>query len=513
MTPHHRPCSNAPQSCGEMNEPHSHGDHGHPPRGLMAGANTRGARLLITLAINFVIPVAQIIGGILSNSIALISDAVHNFSDFAAVFISYVAYRISRKGVSTRHTFGFQRAEILGALLNVVILTCAVVYILYEAINRFFQPEAVSGGVVMILAGVGIIGNGFSAWLLHRDASHNLNVRGAFLHMMGDFLTSVVVLVNGAILMFKPWYWLDPLLSVLIAAFILKNGWTVVKESVGILMNATPRHLDLEAVQNVLEARPEIHSAHYLHVWQVGSCGVAFTCHLTVDDQNVSQTEALAADLRKLLYEKFGIDHPVFQFETSVCGNATLLCEISDAENPGGPSMAAGSPETNHQGPKQGQNPGRFSFGRLLEAGLRVLVGGIFIYAAVPKIIDPAAFAETVLNYQILPEVLINPVAIFLPWLELITGVLILSGLWLEGALVIYNLLMLTFIGILIYNTARGLDIHCGCFSTSGTEVINLDTILRDSLILIPSAYLLYRVFTRSAGNSEARSNRPADTA
>src|SRR6056297_2639064 len=110
MTPPDPPCSNDSRSCGKTDEPHSHGDHGHPPRSLMARANTRGARLLITLAINFVIPVAQIIGGILSNSIALISDAVHNFSDFAAVFISYVAYRISRKGVSTRHTFGFQRA-------------------------------------------------------------------------------------------------------------------------------------------------------------------------------------------------------------------------------------------------------------------------------------------------------------------------------------------------------------------------------------------------------------------
>jgi cation diffusion facilitator family transporter len=493
MAPLHPSCSNDSHPCGETGGQHDHEGHEHGPGGPIAGANSRGSRLLITLAINFVIPVAQIIGGILSNSIALISDAVHNFSDFAAVFISYVAYRISRKGVSTRHTFGFQRAEILGALLNVVILTCAVVYILYEAVNRFFHPEAVSGGVVMILAGVGIVGNGFSAWLLHRDASHNLNIRGAFLHMMGDFLTSVVVLVNGAILMFKPWYWLDPLLSVLIAAFILKNGWTVVRESVGILMNAAPRHLDLKAVQEVLEARPEVHSAHYLHAWQVGSCGIAFTSHLTVDDQPVSETEALAKELRELLYEKFGIDHPVFQFETSACGNGTLLCEISDAEKPGGEAPAAVSPETNEQRSKQGKNPGRSGFGRLL-------VGGVFIYAAIPKIIDPAAFAETVLNYQILPELLVNPVAIFLPWLELITGVLILAGIWLEGALVIYNLLMLDFISILIYNTARGLDIHCGCFSTSGTDVINLGTIMRDSLILIPSAYLLYRVFAKKKG-------------
>ncbi|MFP4533575.1 MAG: cation diffusion facilitator family transporter, partial [Desulfobacterales bacterium] len=157
--------------------------HAHPSAG-----DTRGGRLLITLAINFIIPLAQIIGGLYANSMALISDAVHNFSDFVAILISYIAYLIGRKGVSERHTFGFQRAEIIGALLNVIILTCAVVFIVYGAIHRLFNPAAVSGSIVIILAGVGIVGNGISAWVLHRDASHNLNVRGAFLHMMGDFL-------------------------------------------------------------------------------------------------------------------------------------------------------------------------------------------------------------------------------------------------------------------------------------------------------------------------------------
>jgi cation diffusion facilitator family transporter len=150
--------------------------------------------------------------------------------------------------------------------------------------------------------------------------------------MLGDFLTSVAVLVNGALLMIKPWYWLDPLLSFLIAFFIMKNAWTVVKESVGILMNAAPRAFDVEAVQKYLEALPEIHSAHYLHAWQLASCGIAFTCHLTVEDQLVSETEILSEKLRRELDDRFGIDHPVFQFETKVCGNATLLCGISEAE-------------------------------------------------------------------------------------------------------------------------------------------------------------------------------------
>ena len=472
----------ADTACPESASPHFGHSHSH--------GDARGNRLLITLAINFIIPLAQIIGGLYANSIALISDAVHNFSDFVAIFISYIAYLIGRKGVSERHTFGFQRAEIIGALLNVIILTCAVVFIVYGAVNRLFHPAAVSGAIVMVLAGVGIVGNGISAWVLHRDASHNLNVRGAFLHMMGDFLTSVVVLANGAVLLFKPWYWLDPLLSLLIAAFILKNAWTVIKESVAVLMNAVPKELDLPKVQEFLEDRPEIRSAHYLHAWPVGSCGIAFTCHITVNDQMVSDTEILAEKLRHELFHQFGIDHPIFQFETTVCGNATMLCEISDAETPGGIKKAARQPEKTLFHAK---------LDRWLFIGLRILIGGIFIYAAIPKILDPGAFAKTIFNYQILPEILVNPVAIVLPWLELVTGAFIILGIWLEGALIIYNLLMVAFIGALVFNTARGLDIHCGCFSQEPGDIINVGTIIRDALIFIPSAYLLIRVFTRPA--------------
>ncbi|MFO7840379.1 MAG: cation diffusion facilitator family transporter [Desulfosalsimonadaceae bacterium] len=453
-----------------------------------------GARLLLTLAINFIIPVAQVAGGILSNSIALISDAVHNFSDFAAVFISYMAYRIGRRGVSARHSFGLQRAEILSALFNVIILCCAVAYIIYTALQRFFQPEPVSGWIVIALAGVGLAGNGLSAWLLHRDAEHNLNVRGAFLHMLGDFLTSAAVLVSGAVLVLKPWYWIDPLLSVFIGAFILKNSWSVLRESVNILMNAVPRGLDLEDVQEFLENRPEIHSAHYLHAWQTGSRGIDFTCHLTVDDQMVSETEGLAADLRQRLWNGFGIDHPVFQFESSVCGNATLTCEIADC----GHAAKKGA---------ERKNPAGRTYMDFLFFFLRLAAGGIFIYAALPKIINPQAFAETVANYQILPGLLVSPVTIVLPWLELFTGILIILGIWLEGALVIYNSLMLIFTAILVYNTARGLDIHCGCFSQSAGHIINSKTIIRDVLIWIPAALLLLRVFTKRAKKS-ARSGQ-----
>jgi len=289
---------------------------------------TSGKRLLLTLALNFIIPAAQIVGGIVSNSVALISDAMHNFSDFTAVLISYVAFRIGQKGASASNTFGYQRAEVMAALINGAILVGASIFIVYEAAGRFYHPQPVLGRIVMILAGVGILGNGLSAWLLHRDASHNINIRGAFLHMLGDMLTSVVVLISGAILVFRPWYWLDPLLSLLIVAFILKNCWSIIKEATAVLMNATPKGIDIQQIKDFLENIPEVCAVHYLHAWNVSSSSVAFSCHVEVNDQTVSQTEVLAEKIRHELYHRFGIDHPILQFETVRCGNGGLLCAI-----------------------------------------------------------------------------------------------------------------------------------------------------------------------------------------
>ncbi len=288
--------------------------------------DTTGFRLLITLMLNFIIPVIQLIGGVYGRSMALISDATHNFSDFTAVLISYVAYRVGQRGASTKHTFGYWRAEIMAALLNVTILVGASVYIVYEACQRLFNPETVSGLVVVWIAGVGVIGNGLSAWLLHKDARHSLNVRGAFLHMLGDLFTSVAVLVGGVVLIFKPWYWLDPVLSLLIVYFIMKNCWGILKEAGGILMNATPAGINIEEVKEILEQISGVCGVHYLHAWNLSSSSIAFSCHIVVSDQLISDTETLAKTIRKTLLDRFGIDHPILQFETSQCGNGTILC-------------------------------------------------------------------------------------------------------------------------------------------------------------------------------------------
>ncbi|MEJ5357859.1 MAG: cation diffusion facilitator family transporter [Desulfobacterales bacterium] len=302
-----------------------------------AGDGQTGVRLLATLALNLLIPLAQLAGGVAAGSMALISDATHNFSDFAAVLIAYIAFRIGRRGASVRHTFGYRRAEVLAALVQVGLLAGASAVIVLEAVERLRHPTAVEGGLVMALAALGVVGNGLSAWLLHRDARHSLNVRGAFWHMVGDMLTSVAVLIGGAILTVQPWYWLDPLLSFGIVVFILKNSLTIARESGLILMNSTPRGLDLEAVRRHLEGIDGVRGVHYLHAWNLASSGIAFSCHVVVPDQAVSRTETLAERLRHDLRKRFGIDHPVFQFETAACGNGDLLCGLSCGNGNGGP--------------------------------------------------------------------------------------------------------------------------------------------------------------------------------
>jgi len=438
----------------------------------------------MTLALNLLIPVVQVIGGIQAHSMALISDAAHNFSDFTAVLIAYIANRIGRKGASVYNTFGYRRAEILAALINVGLLAGAAVFIVYEAIQRLHHPESVAGRLVVLVAGIGVLGNGLSAWLLHRDAGHNLNVRGAFLHMLGDLLTSVVVLLSGVVLIYKPWYWMDPVLSMLIAIFIARNCWTILKEATCILMNGTPNGLDINRIKSFLEQIPGISGVHYLHAWNVCSSSVAFSCHVVVPDQSLSKIDALSNRIRRQLSQHFGIDHPILQFEATPCGEPSLLCALSRGipENAGEKPQAAWKKE------------GPF-FKQPLLFWARVILGAVFILASADKIYHPEAFAQMIYNYQILPGALINISAIVLPWVELLLGCLLLLGWWLPGAVTLANLLLATFFGALLFNTARGLNVHCGCFSTSTQGgPATAWYLVRDAFFLLMGGYLIFKV-------------------
>ncbi len=295
-----------------------------------------GRRLIATMIMNLIIPAVQIYGGILSGSMALISDALHNLMDFVSVLISYAALRLGRRGPTLEQTFGYKRLEVLGALLNVALLFGASFYILVESWSRLLDPQPIKGNIVIWAALIGFAANLISTMLLRSGAKVNLNMRGAFLHMLTDALTSLVVALLGVIWLYRPWYWLDPVVSSLIIVLILYSGWDILKESLDILMNATPSGIDLQDIKREVEALEGIEDMHHLHVWSISSGQVALAAHLIVQDQMLCKVDELAARVRDLLLDHFRIQHPILQFETRAYETTGLLCCVA-AEHPSHP--------------------------------------------------------------------------------------------------------------------------------------------------------------------------------
>jgi len=289
-----------------------------------------GKRLLVTMVLNLVIPAIQIYGGIISGSMALISDALHNLSDFTSVAISYTALRLGRQKPTVQQTFGYKRLEVLAAVLNVALLYGVGLFIALENWSRFSHPRPIEGQVVIILATCAFAANLLSTLMLRSGARENMNIRSAFLHMLTDAVTSLVVAVLGIIWLYKPWYWLDPLVSWLIVAMIVYSGWGILKSALLILMNATPEHIDIEEVRQSVEEVAGVDEIHHLHIWNVSAESVALAAHVIVPDQMLSAIDDLSERIRSLLHEKFRIDHPILQFETRKHDHTSLLCRMDE---------------------------------------------------------------------------------------------------------------------------------------------------------------------------------------
>lgn len=459
-------------------------DHGHHVLTEDGSANKK--RLLSAMFINLIIPALQVAGGLYAGSMAIVADATHNFSDFASLCISYVAMVIASRGASLTHTFGFKKAEVLAACVNVVLLLLACFLIVKESVHRFLQGSVVLGSVVVWLAALGIVGNGLSAWILSKGARDSLNIKGAFLHMVADMLTSVGVLIVGLIISIRPWFWLDPVVSLIIVLFILRNCWQILRESVHVLMDAVPFHIDLMEVKKAIESVPGVVGAHYLHAWSISPKVTAFSCHVVVPDERISELQKTRDFIEKMLASRFGINHPVLQFESEECGNGGLLCEVSCKPSSGNPV-----PQKNR--PSKSPESRRLRIFRIL---MRIALGGIFVWASYDKIANPRGFAEVVYNYMILPDRLINLTAIILPWLELFTGLSLIFGVFIRGGLAISLFLLITFTGAILANIIRGIDISCGCFTTNQKEATPLAMwldVLRDLGMTIWAGWLFYQ--------------------
>lgn len=276
----------------------------------------KGRKLLFTIILNIVITVSQVVGGFLSGSLALFSDALHNFSDVLSLIVSYIADLYSKKDASSERTFGYKRAEIIAAFVNSLSLIIVAVYLIYEAVIRFINPKEIESGLVIWLALLGIVANGLSVLLLRKDSKENINIRSAYLHLFSDMAASIAVLIGGLLMKYYNWFWVDSVLTVLIAIYLLFIGYDLLKKSFKVLMLFTPDDLNLELISEEITKFPEINNVHHMHVWQLNDKEIHLEAHAEFkDDISISQFDDILFKVEELLHKEYGINHVNIQPE------------------------------------------------------------------------------------------------------------------------------------------------------------------------------------------------------
>lgn len=284
-------------------------------------------RFVLALALTGLIFLAEFIGGFWTHSLALLSDSAHVFMDAFALGLSYLAIRAAKLPADDKHTYGFHRMQVLAAFINGATLFLIAFEILREAWDRFQNPEAVSAGPMLVIAVIGLIVNLIVAFTLSKHDHDDLNTRSAFLHVLGDALASVGVIAVGVILLFVDWFWLDPLVSVMIGVLILFSSGRVLKESIHILAEGMPEGMTATSIAESMRKVTGVSQVHDLHVWTVAPGYIALSAHVTVKDQSISQTAEMMIALKETLHEGYEIQHTTIQFECENCGQGTVLCE------------------------------------------------------------------------------------------------------------------------------------------------------------------------------------------
>ncbi len=289
--------------------PHTH-PHTH------THSHQKGRNLLLTVILNVLITLSQIIGGFISGSLALLSDALHNFTDVVSLVVSYIAYRLSKRKASPHRTFGFKRAEIIAAFINASTLLVVAFLLIIEAVKHFLHPAQIGANIVIWLSLLGIVANGFSALLLRRDAGKNLNIRSAYLHLLTDTLASVAVLAGGLLMKYYQIYQVDSILTFLIAVYLIYVGYGLFRESARMLMLFTPQHINLEEVAREVNQIPKVNKLHHIHIWGLNEDELHLEAHLDLkEDVNISEFNTILSEIEERLHHKFQINHVNIQPE------------------------------------------------------------------------------------------------------------------------------------------------------------------------------------------------------
>ena len=288
--------------------------------------SSTGQRFVLSLILTGAILLAEVAGGLWTGSLALLADAAHVFLDLFALGLSYIALRLAALPPDDRHTYGFHRLQVLAALANGATLLLVAFEIFREAGERFRNPAPVLAGPMLIVAVVGLVVNLLVALVLRQHDHHDLNVRSAFLHVLGDALASVGVIGAGVVILFTDWTWADPLISVVIGLIILLGSGRVLRDSVHILAEGVPRGLTASQVAERMSQVAGVAEVHDLHVWTVSPGYVALSAHVVLADQALSQAQEVMAGLKRVLADEFGIEHTTIQFECQSCGQGPVVC-------------------------------------------------------------------------------------------------------------------------------------------------------------------------------------------
>ncbi len=290
------------------NHSHSHVHHHHH--------EVKGKNLVFSIILNLTITIAQLIGGIISGSLALISDALHNFSDVLSLGFSLVAHNISHKKATEDQTFGYKRAELIAAFVNALALIVVALFLMYGAIERFYNAHTIKPDLVIWLSLLGIVVNGSSVLLLQKDAAHNINMKSAYLHLLTDMMASVAVLIGGLLMKYFGWNWVDSVLTILIGIYLIVVGYDLLKTSTKMLMLFTPENIDIKEIIKEVHQLPGAGNLHHIHVWHLNDDEVHLEAHLECsEDIKMSEFDDLLHKIEAVLLEKFHINHITIQPE------------------------------------------------------------------------------------------------------------------------------------------------------------------------------------------------------
>lgn len=301
--------------------------HAHSP--------ATGRKLQLSLWITVAFIVIEFAAGLKAHSLALLSDAGHNFTDSLALGLAWFAFYLQSKPPTENKTFGYLRAGVLAGFTNALTLVVLAFFIFYEAYDRFLAPREVEEGIMIAVATAGLAVNLAVMWALHAESHGDLNIRGAFMHMLGDALSSVGIIVGGVVIFYTGSPWVDPLLSVLIAVLILWSGWDIIAEAVNILLEGLPRGIKREDVCGAITGVDGVLGVHDLHVWSLSSSSHALSCHTVIADLPPSESDVILRRINDVLLHRFHIDHTTIQFEHVKCEHAEEICASHPMEAAG----------------------------------------------------------------------------------------------------------------------------------------------------------------------------------